>query len=462
MSEFTRPPVDQNEYSQPPLEEQVITPEDIANAPAEVIVRAATARRKELTELAVGVTSPARRKTIRQELANAGAAEIHARGWARDGVRRERRDEPSRPFDEYLNERLDDLFAGGRLETSEEQNAAERLTEAGRWSLGVGEYSIRRVLEAQRSGNTTTTPTNHPERPTQQQPAPNKAEATQTARRTVEQAHNMELFAKVVAQAKGKTDINVDTSTVERTGYQHVGDAPKSAPGQRPAALFPEMFMNKELRTSSSTGWRKERNEVVSFTELEELKTQTVEREVEQVKSGAFGRKKTVTTKQTETEVVPGSEHPVMVENIHTGKKEPAVRFRYQFRYGHAAHSATYAPRDGGDAELPRYREFHGPRGGQNVLVGVDLPQSVAAQLQEQIAKDPKAARELVEQLVLQNNDGNGGITEKYWRGSPEGGHNPIRPPYDELPADWPITTITGRELYGRHGRSQVVDYTIR
>ncbi len=134
------------------------------------------------------------------------------------------------------------------------------------------------------------------------------------------------------------------------------------------------------------------------------------------------------------TETVPNSDYPVMIRNEQTGQDEPAVRFRYNFGYDENADDLN---------KLPRYKEFQGGRSGQIINVSVDLPKSVATELQAQIARDPASVRTLAEKLFLENNDGR--MTEEYWR-SGGSAKNPIRPPYEKLPESWSLGFITSTE----------------
>ncbi|MEI2637467.1 MAG: hypothetical protein V9F03_00475 [Microthrixaceae bacterium] len=106
-----------------------------------------------------------------------------------------------------------------------------------------------------------------------------------------------------------------------------------------------------------------------------------------------------------------------------------------------------------------RYQEFRGHRQGQSITASVDLPKSVADQLREQVGRDPQSVRAfLTQQLFLSNSDGE--ITEKYWRQGSEDSGNPIRPPYEQLPADWNIAVVTSEETV-RHGKTRTLKYDV-
>lgn len=237
---------------------------------------------------------------------------------------------------------------------------------------------------------------------TASRPASEQAQAIDDAQRSVEVARSSELMDEIVKLGKGNTLLYTDTVAVT-IGYQFVGDSPKRD--------FSQLGVPRGLLDKfKSRDWRDELNEVAMFSD-----------------------------------VVEGEAHK-LIRNELSGQDEPVVRFRYAFQYGNAAIGSA------GD-ELPKYQEFSGGRLGQQVLVGLDLPKSVADQLQEHITDDPKSVRTLVEQLFLQNSGGK--VTAESWN---EGGKvkHPIRPPYEQLPKDWTMAVITGAE------GSRASDYSVQ
>lgn len=251
-------------------------------------------------------------------------------------------------------------------------------------------------------------------------------QAVDEARSNVESARNAELFDDIVRMGKNRTQLNMDVVG----GFQFIGDGPKT---ETKKLSIPEHIKKESERNPD---WRLHLNEAAMFSDVTEPQIQTVTKE-RQVK-GRFGLSHTET--YTETEEIPGSDRPVMILNEQTGQDEPVVRFRYQFEYSTRAINA---------GELPTYKEFKGNRSGQHVLVGLDLPKSVATKLQEQTQKDPTSVRSLVEKLVLQNN--NGSINEEMWQNG-SGADDAIRPPYEKLPADWNIALVTATETTGWQG----------
>lgn len=245
-------------------------------------------------------------------------------------------------------------------------------------------------------------------------------------RKEVETARNIEIFDDIVQLGKNHTQLYADVIG----GFQPIGDGPKIENKN----VFIAENINKVA--ARNTDWRQHLNEAVMFSEVITPQTQTVTKE--RVVKGRFGLSRTET--YVETEAIPDSNHPVLIRNEQTGQDEPLVRFRYQFKYSELANNS---------GELPKYSEFNGYRSGQQIMVGLDLPKSIATKLQETMQEDPYSVRSLVEKLVLQNN--NGAITEEYWRNGSTSGH-PVRPPYEKLPDDWNIALVTGAETTGYKG----------
>jgi hypothetical protein len=259
-----------------------------------------------------------------------------------------------------------------------------------------------------------------------EQAAEQKQQATTEARKSVERARSAEVFDEVLDFAKNKTQLNTDV----HGGFKSFGDGPAA---ERYKEVIPADLRQKV--ENESKDWRMHLNEAVAFTQV--VDPEYREEQSERVIKPGNMFKAAVTQTETYQVAVPGSEKPRMMLNEKTGKEEPVVRFRYQFKYSVPASNSQ---------ELPHYAEFRGNRGGQQVLAGIDLPQSVAIRLQEQVTNDPASVRGLVEQLFLEHNDGTMGETE--WR---EGGEikHPVRPPYEALPKDWNIAIVTGKEKTG-------------
>jgi hypothetical protein len=257
-----------------------------------------------------------------------------------------------------------------------------------------------------------------------------QAEQQQTvedARSKVESAQNREIFDDIVRFGKNRTQLNMDV----KGGFQFIGDGPKA---DAKNSVIPEHIRKESERNPD---WRLHLNEAVMFSDVTEPRTRVVTKE--RLVKGRFGRSHT--QEYNETEEIPDSGRPVMIRNEQTGQDEPATRFRYQFAYSGPA---------GSSGNLPKYKEYNGNRSNsQHVLVGLDLPKSVATKLQDLIQKDPTSVRSLVEKLVLENN--NGSINEAMWR-SGSGADNQIRPPYEKLPNDWNIALITATESTGWRG----------
>ncbi len=117
-------------------------------------------------------------------------------------------------------------------------------------------------------------------------------------------------------------------------------------------------------------------------------------------------------------------ERPLIVTNPQTGQPESGVYFDYAYNPG------LQGPRAESQLGLPEYRESMGNRTGNMLVVRAILPESVAAHLKAEIEAHPETAREVARQLVMER----GGLDEKAWNGT--GNNNPVRPPYDSLPAE--------------------------
>lgn len=329
--------------------------------------------------------------------------------------------EPNVNFPDYVK---------GIVEAGDE---SEQAYYAQRWTESSYYKSVGDVIRArqERESSFESEPGPSPTKPQLELPkvdpkveAAAKVQAIIEARTSVERARNAELFNDIVRVGKNKTQLHADFTR----GFTDLGDGLKTDRENKKIAYMPQQIRQE---VNKDPNWRNHLNEAVSFSAVNEVKTQQVTRKHEQ--KGKFGR--THSTEYTVTETIPGSEHPKIMRNELTGKDEPTVRFRYMFKYSDQALM---------EKELPRYKEFKGSRDGAQILAGVDLPESIARNLERAIMQDPASARDIVERLFLENNDGS--ITEQHWS---EGGENkhPMRPPYEQLPKDWTIAVLKGSEL---------------
>jgi hypothetical protein len=270
---------------------------------------------------------------------------------------------------------------------------------------------------------------------------PDQEQAVEAARDSVEAARSAELFDDIVKFAENKTRLHTDVNG----GFSDIGDT--TSPNKILVHIPEDVRQRyKSGHSREGSGGHKKLNEVVMFSDVVEEDVHEVERE--RPVKGRFGR--TATERYTVTETVANSGHPVMIHNERTGQDEPMVRFRYKFRLSGGEVSSSGEPL--------RYQEFRGHRQGQSIAASVDLPKSVADQLREQVGRDPQSMRGLTEQLFLSNSDG--AVTEKYWRQGSEDSGNPIRPPYEQLPADWNIAVLTSEETE-RHGQTRTLKYDV-
>src|ERR1019366_1616307 len=113
------------------------------------------------------------------------------------------------------------------------------------------------------------------------------------------------------------------------------------------------------------------------------------------------------------------------------------VRFRYQFEFTRETSTHLRNTYDRDTFIGMRFTEGEGFRDG-HLEVAVDLPESIAADLQGCIAQDPSNARTLVKQLLHSNNYGRVPQSKI--------DDNRYYPKYDKLPSDWTVTMITGNE----------------
>lgn len=192
--------------------------------------------------------------------------------------------------------------------------------------------------------------------------------APETARQpTPERKSLSELFDTVLTLTQGRTQANVDVTG----GFRHVGDAPPG--GERVVQIPREIIQDLER----DPDWRKHPNEAVAFSEVGSLEPVM----------GADGKPVMARNAETSRDEPQMRWEPATIRNEETGEDEPMVRFRYRFQYSDRALS------DGLNKGLPRYQEWQGGRNGQHVWVGVELPQSVANQLQQEVQSRPRYAR---------------------------------------------------------------------
>lgn len=423
MSEFQQqnPQIDPTQTSGPE-----ITRQQILNASADEIRSAAENEAARLASIQADYTMGGMEWKHAQSLINdAQRTALYALGY---GQRETRYDS----FGQYLSEKIADEDAADRLEPHLQVQT---------WFEGpAAERAISDVLRSKSEQPAAVNPS--PAQPETQTIDP-QAEAAQQrqfvdeARQTVEQARSVELLDTIVKLGKNQTLLETDIMK----GFIFIGDGGK----QNDRFMYMQNLDELCKRDTKAIGWQEELNEVAMFSDVVEQDTQTVT--TEHVTTGRLGR--THKTESTSTEVVPGSEHPKLIRNEITGQDEPAVRFRYRFMYG-----IKTSQQDG----LPKYREFGGYRGGQHVHASVELPKSVADELQEQVRQNPSTARAIAEKLFLSNSDGT--MTEEFWRSGREGVNHPIRPPYEQLPTDWTVAVVTAQETE-HNGRPNTLNYAI-
>jgi hypothetical protein len=348
------------------------------------------------------------KRSFTGRIAEAFDIQRSVKSWAADNSRLAAKGRNVTSFPDYVKSMVE---AG---DDSESTLSAEHWLESGHYYRSVGEVlrqQDKRTSDAEQEGKTARADA---EQARQKQ-------STDNARQAVEHARNVELFGRIVSSTKNKTQLETDVID----GFRFVGDGPKEQ--KHIGAGIPRI---KELERG--TDWRQHPNEAVSFTELvepDEVQVHVPGR----TERGRFG-KKIETPSTFESQPNPNAGRAKMIHNEVTGQDEPAVRFRYQFSYSMQAIASR---------ELPAYKEFRGSRPGQHLLLGVDLPKSLADQLQARLKTDPRSVRGLVQQLFLENNDGS--VTQEYWLQGGDSQH-PVRPPYEALPQDWNITMISGRE----------------
>ncbi len=141
--------------------------------------------------------------------------------------------------------------------------------------------------------------------------------------------------------------------------------------------------------------------------------------EVEEVKTGLFGRTSKVQKK------VPVGETPIMIVNPLTGLKETGVKVRYQFNGSTGYDYDTETRQRRGYPPYKSPEEFG--RSGNYLFTEVTLPESTARELKEAIMRNPEIVREYVQMLLAEN-----GATSDIVR----------TPPYAELPSGWKMAVV--------------------
>jgi hypothetical protein len=219
------------------------------------------------------------------------------------------------------------------------------------------------------------------------QPAPEYSQ-TETAKPVIdsregevplERTRDMEIITDVLEAARGKTQIETNMFS----GQRYMGD--KTNPDRSITDIPPDIIRTERQK---STDWHDNPDEVVAFTTLD----------------------------------YPGS---------------GTVRFRYHFAYANETDGHLRSTLDRESYMEQRFTEGSGGRNG-HLEVSVDLPEEVAEELQRYLEKNPTSVRYLVEQLLLNNNDGSvprDMLEDKRYY-----------PKYDKLPPDWRITLMTGSE----------------
>lgn len=427
MSEFphTTAQFDPTQHSAP----VEVTKEQMINASAEDIIAAANADAERI-QLLLPTVEPGGRESVglRDQLLTTGHVLTHARRYGRLAHLHK-----SENFGDFLATQMDDL----QVADADDVDAFEGFQKADSWFLNQTSTNdggaIGNILRKKQEQQSVLPEVKvQPEAEAMYDPqieAGQKAQALEGARKSVESARGIELFDDIVTFSKNKTQLHTDVSG----GFKNIGDGPEAG---RTLARLPQPFTGAYKNDHKNiVDWRQELNETVVFSDVIEQDSRQVTRQQQQ--KGRFGR--VHTTEVITTEAVPGSERPKLIRNEVTGQDESTVRFRYNFdlRSG----STSQGVRNG---ELPDYREFGGYRSGQVLHCSVDLPKSVADQLQQQVKKDPASVRTLVEKLSLSNNDGR--LNQDDWFNGHEGFGNPIRPPYEKLPKDWNMAIVANQE----------------
>jgi hypothetical protein len=245
--------------------------------------------------------------------------------------------------------------------------------------------------------------------------------ATAEARQRVKDAHRgtseterQELFADVIQAAQGRTIIstvipndlirtNGDKRHIVENYFGMFGDGVR------------EGFRQSEISLLSHSG----SFEAMMFTRVY---TQRYIKETKTIEKRRLFRTETSETEES----VKGPVESMTIDNPVTGEQEPAVVVAYQFRTGSRQHNGKTVLYEG-----PTYMSNGRP--GNSLIVQTILPFSVAAKLFEGVSNDPLIAREFAEILAKRN-----GITEKSWDGL-------VRPPYDQLPADWEMGVVQSK-----------------
>lgn len=109
------------------------------------------------------------------------------------------------------------------------------------------------------------------------------------------------------------------------------------------------------------------------------------------------------------------------VEAVTMMKTDKGVRVSYQFDTNNPQYSL-----DAYDGKVPFYKT-EGGRAGNMLYVEAILPTELASKLEQEILRNPVVGREFAGTLANNN-----GVNEEIWIKA-------VRPPYDELPANWQI-----------------------
>lgn len=267
------------------------------------------------------------------------------------------------------------------------------------------------------------------------QPAQQEAEETQsTPLPQLEQARSPEaLIAEIVAETKKRTHLYAHY----KTGFTQLGDGPSHDENIGTGIPLIGDERNKVDWADKGLEWRDYPNEAMSFTKL--IDSENVPKHP--------GEDATAEQLQEYQAALDASARQAAQKR---GATEPVVRFRYKFGYGMDARSNSGTNRDTGEAkDLPRYTGYSDARGG-HLSLAVDLPESLANQLQALVDANPANVRQLVRELFTNNSrdayDGGPAVTEHDWD---VGGLAPLEPPYKQLPPDWKVTIINGYEQSG-------------
>jgi hypothetical protein len=259
-------------------------------------------------------------------------------------------------------------------------------------------------------------------------PDPTDTESKQDARK-VEARADIEravLMQEILTIADKSTYILTDLT---RGFTVNAGDNPDRTGAARHLNFNERIQETLRKSQQPAPGWTRIPIEAVAFTPVKTMDTTLVYTE-RTVKTGMFRTEKQTDAKEVD---VPDSEHAVTMINPATGESEPVILFQYAF-----SDQGKYNP-NSGEGNF-RYREFNGGRGGNELKVALELPESVANRIKNLVKDQPELVRDLIKDLAIKRS--NGAITQELWDHGNNVNGNPVRPPYEDLPPTWKISIL--------------------